>query len=141
MTNAGTNGITNGASATAAASTPVPAPSVADSLRHGAAELREALNPGRRRQPPADVGIVVANVPFSAGREIRIRIVEDDRHAHPAVSFRIWEADAVGWWPLQGWGFPVSIRHLAEFAEATALAVEKVNELLRQREAQRQQKP
>ena len=134
------NGANGATAAPTAPSTPAP-PSVADRLRHGAAELREAINPGRRRVPPPDTGIKIANVPFSADREMRVRIVEDDRHPHPAVSYRIWEVDAVGWWPLQGWGFPVSIRHLAEFAEATALAVEKVNELLRQREAQRQQKP
>jgi hypothetical protein len=100
--------------------TPAPAEAapgiLSPATRDGLSRLTRT-DPRRRHAPEPDLGLRIADLAISAGRELRIRLLEPDgRHAHFTISIKTWARNVDGEFVSERGGFllhPSQLPHLA----------------------------
>ena len=108
-----------------------PITDVADHLRDRAAGLRSTLSEDRPPIRAADTGTFVADVPCGDYRQLRVRLIRNER-GHITLGMRFWEVAQTGEFvPMRGLGFTLLSRQIVPFALAIARAVELYDEEMR----------
>lgn len=91
-----------------------------DAMRDGASQLRQAMGPGARREPPKESGKRLATIP--RGDDAELRVVWDEYEGKPYVGIRVWELRDGTAYPTKT-GCTVRLRELADFADGIGLAI------------------